>query len=632
MRTHYNIDTVNIVDSLFEEKVTLAGWINAIRDHGGVYFIDLRDTSGLIQIVANPKSLSNEEYQKFHSLRNEWVVQVSGIIRYRAEGLSNPNLATGRIELVVEEINILSKSKTLPFDFMDKNVGIDIRNKYRYLELRNPENLNLFKNKNKISNAIRKVLIEHNFLDVDTPILSRSTPEGARDYLVPSRTQPGNFFALPQSPQLFKQMLMVAGFEKYFQFATCFRDEDLRADRQPEFKQIDLEMSFITEEEIKSIVNEVLTASMEAMDINIGQSINNGVVNMVQYLYDLGIDGFIDSNAKMYIPEISYDDAMEYFGSDKPDLRFGMELIDVTKLFNSSGFEVFANMSKDPKNTIKAIVAKGAASENGLSKKETKDLESFVSKFGAKGLAYFKVKTDNDGRLTLKGPLDKFLNYSELNDLIVHCQLDEHDMIFFGAGDKKTVLDYMGRLRLKLADILYSKGLLIRLHWAPLFVVDFPMFEKKEDGSLSAMHHPFTAPKPEDWQAFKLGNINKEAIKTNSYDLVLNGTEIGGGSIRIHDFELQKEIFELLEMTDEDIEEKFGWFVDALQYGTPPHGGFAFGFDRLVTLLNKKDSIRDVIAFPKTQQASCSVTSSPNIVSATQLSDLSIRVKNSDKY
>ena len=624
MRTHYN---TSILEDKIDQDVTVVGWINSIRDHGGVYFIDLRDISGLVQIVANPKGLSEDVYEKFHSLRDEWVIQVSGNVRARGEGLENPNLVTGKIEIVANDVNVMSKAKTLPFDYRDKNVGIDVRNKYRYLELRDPNNLQTFINRNKISNAVRQVLIGQDFIDVETPILTKSTPEGARDYLVPSRTQQGNFFALPQSPQLFKQMLMVAGFEKYFQFARAFRDEDLRADRQPEFTQIDLEMSFVDEHDVKGIVNEVLTNAMESVDIDVGSGINHGASEIVGYLLSIGIDGMIDNNTKMYIPEITYADAMDYFGSDKPDLRFGMELKEMKDFFVSTGFEVFQKIAEDSNSTIKAIVAKGADTEGGLSKKEIKELEKFVGQFGAKGLAYFQCRKDESGRVGLKGPLTKFLSTIELDNLMIKAEIEEGDIIFFGAGDKETVLDYMGRLRLELADRLFAKGKLIKNHWAPLWVVDFPMFEKKEDGKLAAMHHPFTAPKPDDWNKYKLGEITKEEMTTNSYDLVLNGVEVGGGSIRIHDFEQQQKVFELLELTNEEIDEKFGWFVEALQYGTPPHGGFAFGFDRLVALLNGIESIRDVIAFPKTQQASCQVTLAPSEVAPSQLNDLSIRVR-----
>ena len=624
MRTHYN---TSILEDKIDQDVTVVGGINSIRDHGGVYFIDLRDISGLVQIVANPKGLSEDVYEKFHSLRDEWVIQVSGNVRARGEGLENPNLVTGKIEIVANDVNVMSKAKTLPFDYRDKNVGIDVRNKYRYLELRDPNNLQTFINRNKISNAVRQVLIGQDFIDVETPILTKSTPEGARDYLVPSRTQQGNFFALPQSPQLFKQMLMVAGFEKYFQFARAFRDEDLRADRQPEFTQIDLEMSFVDEHDVKGIVNEVLTNAMESVDIDVGSGINHGASEIVGYLLSIGIDGMIDNNTKMYIPEITYADAMDYFGSDKPDLRFGMELKEMKDFFVSTGFEVFQKIAEDSNSTIKAIVAKGADTEGGLSKKEIKELEKFVGQFGAKGLAYFQCRKDESGRVGLKGPLTKFLSTIELDNLMIKAEIEEGDIIFFGAGDKETVLDYMGRLRLELADRLFAKGKLIKNHWAPLWVVDFPMFEKKEDGKLAAMHHPFTAPKPDDWNKYKLGEITKEEMTTNSYDLVLNGVEVGGGSIRIHDFEQQQKVFELLELTNEEIDEKFGWFVEALQYGTPPHGGFAFGFDRLVALLNGIESIRDVIAFPKTQQASCQVTLAPSEVAPSQLNDLSIRVR-----
>ncbi len=625
LRTHYNKDTININPDE-QLDITLVGWINAIRDHGGVYFIDLRDSTGLIQIVTNPKAFSTDEYMQFHSLRDEWVIQVTGKIRNRAPGLENQNIITGAIELVIDSLNVLSKAKTLPFNVKDKNVGLETRNKYRYLELRDPSNLELFRSRSKISQNIRNFMVANNFIDVSTPILTKSTPEGARDYLVPSRTQPGTFFALPQSPQLFKQMLMVAGFEKYFQFAQCFRDEDLRADRAPEFQQLDVEMSFITANDIKSIINEILTISMESVEMDIN-SINVGTTQIIQYLYNIGIDGNLDTETKLYIPEITYADAMEYFGSDKPDLRFGMELIDVSKLFATSGFEIFANIAKDPNNRIKAIVAKGADLEQGLSKKDIKDLENYVTGFGAKGLAYFQVQTDDDKRLVLKGPLTKFLTYGEMNDIIVACELDENDIVFFGAGNKNTVLDYMGRLRLKLADMLFSKGLLIRSHWAPLFVTDFPMFEKNLDGSISAMHHPFTSPKSEDWLNYKSGALSSLEMVTDSYDLVLNGTELGGGSVRIHDFEMQEEIFKLLDLTPEDISDKFGWFVESLQYGTPPHGGFAIGFDRLVAMLNKKDSIRDVIAFPKTQQASCPVTHAPSVVDDKQLNELALRIR-----
>jgi aspartyl-tRNA synthetase len=624
MRTHFNIDTAKL-DTMTEDSVTVVGWINSIRDHGGVYFIDLRDTSGIVQIVANPKSLSDEEYKKFHALRDESVVRVTGIVRERGEGLENSNLITGKIEIVVDELNVLSKAKTLPFDYTDKNVGIELRNKYRYLELRDPENLKLFKARNKIANAIRGTMIDMEFIDVETPILTKSTPEGARDYLVPSRTQQGSFFALPQSPQLFKQMLMVAGFERYFQFAKAFRDEDLRADRQPEFTQVDIEVSFVEAPDVKSIITEILATSMKSVDIQT-EGVNEGVSELISYLYDIGINGDIDDQAQLYVPEITYNDAMEHFGSDKPDLRFGMELIDVAAIFENSEFGVFADLTKDSNNRIKAVVAKSADFEGGLSKKNIKDLEKFVMDFGAKGLAYFQVKNGGNG-IFLKGPLTRFLNDKELDNIIDVCGLIEGDIVFFGAGDKDTVYDYMGRLRLELANRLLEKGLMVKSHWSPVWITDFPMIEKKEDGTFSAMHHPFTAPKALDWDKYRAGEINREDIYTDSYDLVLNGTEIGGGSIRIHDFEIQQEVFEMLDLSSEEIEEKFGWFVESLQFGTPPHGGFAFGFDRLVSLLTHRESIRDVIAFPKTQQAGCQVTSAPSDVASAQLTELSIRVR-----
>lgn len=626
MRTHYTAALAKPVELHFTEPVTVAGWINSIRDHGGVYFIDLRDTTGLIQIVANPKTLSEAEYNKFHSLRDEWVIKVSGKIRERGEGLENPNILTGKIELVAEDVTVLSKAKTLPFNPRDKSVGVDSRNKYRYLELRDPAALQLFKNKNKISNAIRNVLTVSGFIDVETPILTRSTPEGARDYLVPSRTQQGTFFALPQSPQLFKQMLMVAGFERYFQFARCFRDEDLRADRQPEFTQVDIEMSFVEAHDVQSTIAELLSEAMKSVDIDIENNVNIANTHVIQYLDSIGISGTVDTHSTIIIPEITYKDAMEYFGSDKPDLRFGMELIDVADIFAASGFKVFADIAANKDNRIKAVVAKGADFNEGLSKKDIKELEGFVTTFGATGLAYFQVK-DEENKVVLKGPLTKFLTDADLEKIITTCNLEVGDIVFFGAGQKKTVLDYMGRLRLELADRLFSKGLLAKSHWVPLWVVDFPMFEKKDDGGWAACHHPFTSVKESDWVAFRAGQLGKEDMTTNSYDLVLNGTEVGGGSIRIHDFERQKEIFELLELTEADIEEKFGWFVEALQYGTPPHGGFAFGFDRLVALLNGKDSIRDVIAFPKTQNAGCPVTFAPSVVANIQLDELAIRLK-----
>lgn len=619
IRTHTCIESIKSGE---QENITLSGWIDSIRDHGGVYFIDLRDASGKIQLVINPDDFDPSKQKEIHSLRPEFVITVSGILRERAPGLENTKLATGAFETVVQEIKILSRAKTLPFDPTDKKVGDDTRHKYRYLDLRDPSKLNNFKMRSKITNALRTFFDGHDFIDVETPILTKSTPEGARDYLVPSRIHNGEFYALPQSPQLFKQMLMVSGFEKYYQVARCFRDEDLRADRQPEFTQLDVEMSFVSSQDVMEVLTDTLTVAFKAAGISIDK-INEDVRNKIEFMYESGIDGWVDNAKELFIPQISYNDAMEFYGSDKPDLRSELVLKDVINIFKDSSFSVFAEIARDPvSNRIKAIVAPGA--NDKFTRNLRKDLEKFVIGFGAKGLAYFQCESDEQGNQVLEGPLKKFLSEETLQNIISATGSKIGDIIYFGAGEKDVVFDYMGRLRLRISDEL---GLIHENTFLPLLVYGFPMFEKKVDGSISAMHHPFTMPNMEDFESFKQGTIDKMSINTDSYDLVLNGVEIGGGSIRIHDFEMQKEIFELLELSEVEVNEKFGWFVEALQYGTPPHGGFAIGMDRLVSLLIGLESIKEIIAFPKTQNASCPVTNAPSEVELNQLRDLGLRLR-----
>jgi len=616
MRTNYNLE---IRKNYVDKEVTVSGWVNSIRDHGGVYFIDLRDTSGLVQIVANPTSLSKEEYEKYHALRDEWVIEVTGKVRLRGEGLENSKLLTGEIEIVAEDLEILSKAKTLPFQPGDKSVNDDLKLKYRYLDMRDKELQDTLTKRSDMAFNIRVAL--HNELDyaeVETPILMKSSEGGAEEVYATSKLFPGKFYSLPQSPQLYKQLLMIGGREKYYSFAKCFRAENARKDRNIEFTQIDLERSFSDREGILSDVNKILTSAIETVDFDI-HSINEIVKEKVRWMDSIGIDGLIDSSKELHIPIIKYADALAYFGSDKPDLRFEMPLINAKKLFINTDFKVFADIAKDNKSVVKAIVAKGADYPDKLSKKKIKDLEKYVSEFGAKGLAYFQMKEDG-----LKGPLTKFLKQIDLDLIQVECQLDIGDIVFFGAGDRNTVLDYMGRLRIKIAEELN----LIEDTFVPLFVTDFPMFEKGADGKIKAMHHPFTAPIMESFEDYVDGKIDVTEILSDSYDLVLNGVELGGGSIRIHDQELQSKIFEIMKLSDEDIKNKFGFFIEALSYGTPPHCGFAFGFDRLVSLLLKKDTIRDVIAFPKSQSAVCPMTDAPDQPDNSQLKELGLRVRN----
>lgn len=583
MRSHYNTDlsTKNI-----GEEVRLCGWANSYRDHGGIIFIDLRDRSGLIQLVCDPKD-SQKAHQIAESVRNEFVLIARGKVRARGEGLTNAKLKTGEIEVVVDELTVENESPTPPFEIGDENVNEELRLKYRFLDLRNPKLYANFALRSKACIAARNSLANMGFLEVETPILTKATPEGARDYLVPSRVHQGEFYALPQSPQLFKQLLMCAGFDRYFQIAKCFRDEDLRADRQPEFTQIDVEMSFCEQKDIMQVAETFLKDIFKAC----GKDISTPFRIM------------------------QYSDAMEKYGSDKPDLRFKLEFIDVIDIFARSNNEIFANIAKDSKkNRIKALrVPKG---DTIFSKRQMQGFEEFVRKFGAQGLAFIQVKEDG-----LKGPLCKFFTQDDLDELSKRCELETGDVVFFGAGAKKVVLDYMGRFRIFLAQTL---GIIDENALEFLWVVDFPMFEENDDGSYSAMHHPFTMPKNVD-------EPNIEDISSVAYDVVLNGVELGGGSVRIHKKEIQQKVFKLLKIDESEQRAKFGFLLDALSFGAPPHGGIAIGLDRLIMLVSGALSIREVIAFPKTQRAQCLMTEAPASVSSEQLRELGIKLRENAK-
>ncbi|MGJ0366167.1 aspartate--tRNA ligase [Aliarcobacter cryaerophilus] len=580
MRTHYN---TSVKENLIGQKVTVAGWVNSRRDHGGIIFIDLRDKSGLVQLVADPQDCK-DALVVAETVRDEYVLIATGTVRARGEGLENPNLETGKIEIILENLVIENKSKAMPFDINDEKVNDEIKLRNRFLELRSKKSFDIFQLRSKATIQARNTLDELGFLDVETPILTKSTPEGARDYLVPSRVHAGEFYALPQSPQLFKQLLMVAGFDRYFQIAKCFRDEDLRADRQPEFTQIDVEMSFCTQEDVIAVAEKLI--------------------------YDI----FTKCGKKIpsSFRRMKYSEAMETYGSDKPDLRFDMPLIDVIDIFEKSTNEIFTDIAKDKKNNrIKALRCPNG--DNIFSKRQMKGFEDYVRKFGAKGLGYFQMKEDG-----LKGPLTKFFSEADLEEIVKVTNLEVGDVVFFGAGDKKTVWDYMGRFRLFLAN---EMNIIPKDSYEFLWVVDFPMFEV-EDGRTKALHHPFTMPKD-------LNKEDLEEIESIAYDIVLNGTEMGGGSIRIHKEEIQSKVFELMGISQEEAKEKFGFLLDALQYGAPSHGGFALGLDRMIMLLAGTDSIRDVIAFPKTQKAQCLLTQAPSSVDETQLKELHIRVRKS---
>ncbi|WP_169942563.1 aspartate--tRNA ligase [Campylobacter sp. RM15925] len=579
MRSHYCAE-LSAAD--IGKEVDLCGWVNTYRDHGGVIFIDLRDRTGLIQLVCDPAdSISAHEIAS--KVRDEYVLKIKGKIRARGEGLVNPRLKTGEIEVVVSEVIVENPSEPLPFMINDNSVNEDIRLKYRFLDLRNERLQNIFKMRSKAAIAARNALDRLGFIEFETPILTRATPEGARDYLVPSRVYPGQFYALPQSPQLFKQLLMCSGFDKYFQIAKCFRDEDLRADRQPEFTQIDIEMSFIKQDDILNMAEEVLKDIFAACG------------------YDV----------KTPFRRMSYKEATETYGSDKPDLRYDLAMVDVIDIFARSTNEIFSSIAKDPKkNRIKAL--KVPNGDNIFSKREMNRFEEFVRKFGAQGLGYFQMKEDG-----LKGPLCKFFEEKDLQEIVDRCELKLGDVVFFGAGKKKIVLDYMGRFRIFLAE---QMGIIDQDRMEFLWVLDFPMFEQNDDGSYSAMHHPFTMPKNIDEE-------DLEDILSIAHDVVLNGFELGGGSVRIHKNDVQQKVFKLLGIDEAEQREKFGFLLDALSFGAPPHGGIAIGFDRLVMLATKSTSIRDVIAFPKTQRAQCPMTKAPSEANSEQLRELGLRLR-----
>lgn len=576
MRTHF---ATQLDKNSIDKTTTICGWVNRRRDHGGVIFFDMRDKSGIVQVVVNPEMA---DFALAETIRNEFVLKITGKVISRADNLINPKLQTGEIEIVAESIEILNKSKPLPFQIDATDTSEEVRLKYRYLDLRSPKMQHNLRLRAKTTHFMRNYMSENDFLDIETPFLTKATPEGARDYLVPSRTHSGSFFALPQSPQLFKQLLMTSGFERYYQIVKCFRDEDLRADRQPEFTQLDIEASFTSSEEIMGLME-----------------------NMVRGLFKEVIN--IDLLSKF--PTITYAKSMEKYGVDRPDMRIPMEIITVDDLMKDVDFKVFNAPANDKKSRVAAMKV-----SIGLSRKQIDDYTKFVSIYGAKGLAYIKVNEDG-----LQSPIVKFMGEYVAQKVVDRVDAKVGDIIFFGADSTKIVNEALGNLREKLAkdNDLYT------CDWAPIWVVDFPMFEELPEGGLHAIHHPFTKPTTPMAEL----EADPTAALSDAYDLVLNGSEVGGGSMRIYDIDMQRKVLELLGIDKESANDKFGFLLDALQYGTPPHGGMAFGLDRLVMLMTGSDSIRDTIAFPKTQSASCLLTNAPAKVDRKTLRELSIEVK-----
>jgi len=586
MRSHY-CGQVN--ESHLDQEVQLCGWVHRRRDHGGVIFVDLRDREGLLQVVFDPDT--PETFMLAERVRSEFVLRVTGKVRRRPEGTENPDLPTGAVEVLGLELEILNHAETPPFQLDDEAVSEEHRLRYRYIDLRRPEMLQRLRLRSKITQALREYLDQNGFLDVETPMLTRATPEGARDYLVPSRTHAGSFFALPQSPQLFKQLLMVSGLDRYYQIVRCFRDEDLRADRQPEFTQLDIETSFLSEDQIMSMMEE-----------------------MIRHLFAKTLEEALPNP----FPRMSYDEAMRRFGSDKPDLRVQLELVDLGDVMQDVEFKVFSGPAKDPRGRVAALrLPKGGE----LSRKDIDDYTKFVSIYGAKGLAYIKVNDKAAGREGLQSPILKFLPDEVVQAIMDRTGAEDGDLIFFGADSAKVVNEALGALRVKLG---HDRGLLER-GWKPLWVVDFPMFEWDDKANRwVSLHHPFTSPKEEH---LELLESDPGACYSRAYDMVLNGTEIGGGSMRIFRPQVQQSVFRQLGISEEEASDKFGFLLNALQYGCPPHGGIAFGLDRLVMLMTGASSIREVMAFPKTQTASCLLTSAPAPVSDAQLRELNIRVR-----
>ncbi len=586
MRSHYcgALTTANIDDT-----VTICGWVDRRRDHGGVIFLDMRDREGIVQVVFDPDT--EEHFERADKVRSEYVLKITGRVRARGEGTVNPAMATGEIEVLGKELEILNAAATPPFQLDEHTaVGEEVRLHYRYMDLRRQEMQDRLIMRSKITSAVRNFLDEEGFLDIETPILTRATPEGARDYLVPSRTHPGQFFALPQSPQLFKQLLMVSGFDRYYQIAKCFRDEDLRADRQPEFTQIDIETSFLEEDEIMGITE-----------------------RMIRQLFKSTLNVDLPE-----FPHMPYAEAMERYGSDKPDLRIDMELVSVDDLMQQVDFKVFRGPADDASGRVAALKVPGGAT---ISRKEIDDYTKYVSIFGARGLAWIKVNDLAAGVEGLQSPILKFMPDAIVSQMMERLGAADGDIIFFGADKAKVVNEALGALRIKVAE---DQGM-IKEGWAPLWVVDFPMFEDDGNGGLTPLHHPFTAP---SCSVEELAANPGEAL-SRAYDMVLNGCELGGGSIRIHDRGMQEAVFRALEISDDEANEKFGFLLQALQYGAPPHGGLAFGLDRIVMLMTDSPSIRDVIAFPKTQSAACVMTDAPGDVNAQQLRELNIRLRQS---